>query len=140
MATSTTNLAAFGTQLVNFFSDLADTFPEDVDIRRAATAVNTLRKMNPRLLHSKFMEVVYDDFREALLREDEDYLVRRAKEVLESEYADMAYAYWVFDKHWSKMTELNRKHVWDYCKVLLVLAERAAEGSAVSSSPAAATT
>lgn len=132
MSTLTTHLSAFNTQLVNFFSDLADTFPEDADIRRAATAIGTLRKMNPRLLHSKFMDVVYADFREALLHEDEDYLVRRAREVLESDYADMAYAYWIFDKHWRNMSELNRKHVWDYCKVLLVLAERAVEGGSAA--------
>ena len=117
-------LSAFNNQLIAFFEDMANTYPEEKDIRLAADALKTFKKLNPKMIYTKFMDVVYKEFKDPIMRCDEDYLVRRAHEILQSDYSDMAYAFWIFDKHWKTMTEVNKKHIWDYCKVLVILADK----------------
>jgi hypothetical protein len=117
-------LSAFNTQLTAFFEEMSETYPEEKDIKAAADALKVLKKMNPKLIHATFMETVHKEFREPILKRDEDYLVKRAHEILSAQYSEMAFAFWIFDKHWKTMTESNKKHVWDYCKVLIILAEK----------------
>ena len=123
---SSTNLTAFNNQLISFLEDLSETYSEEADLKKAVDALKTLKRMNPRLIHSGFMEYVYPDFSEAVKSNDIDGLIVKAKAKLEGEFAEISYAYWIFDKHWSTMSQTNKDHIWDYCKVLVVLAERAA--------------
>jgi hypothetical protein len=117
-------LSAFNNLLIEFFDEMSDTYPEETDIKNAASALKTLKKMNPKLIHSTFMETVHTEFKEPILRSDEDYLVKRAHEILESKYSDMAFAFWIFDKHWKTMSDVNKQQVWKYCKALIILAEK----------------
>lgn len=117
-------LSAFNNLLVEFFEEMSDTYPEETDIKNAATALKTLKKLNPKLIHHTFMETVHTEFKEPILRSDEDYLVKRAHEILEAKYSDMAFAFWIFDKHWKTMSEVNKQQVWKYCKALILLAEK----------------
>lgn len=43
-------LTAFNNHLIDFLSDVADTFPEDKDIRKAKSALEMLKKANPRAI------------------------------------------------------------------------------------------
>ena len=122
---ASTNLTAFNNQLISFLEDLSDTYSEEADLKKAVEALKTLKRMNPRLIHSGFMEYVYPDFSEAVKSNAIDGLIAKAKEKLHGEFADISYAYWIFDKHWSTMSETNRDHIWNYCKVLVILSERA---------------
>jgi hypothetical protein len=117
-------LAIFCTQLVAFFEDLSETYPEEKDIGMAAQALKLLVKANPRLVHTYFMDVVYREFSQRILDEDEEYLLRRAHEILHGEYKELNYAFWIFDKHWGEMSETNKQHVWKYVKSLILLAQR----------------
>ncbi len=117
-------LSAFNTQLVNFFEDMSNTYPEEKDIKTAAEALKVMKRLNPKMIHTNFMEIVHKEFKDPIMRTDEDYLVKRAHEILQQQYSDMAFAFWIFDKHWKTMTEANKKHVWDYCKVLIILSEK----------------
>jgi hypothetical protein len=119
-------LAAFNTQLLNFVEDLAETYPEEKDLDRAVKALQALKKMNPKLLHSSFMEYIYPDFHTPVMEEDEDTLIQNAQKVLNSEFSEYAFAYIIFNKHWSTMSDSNKKTIWNWCKVLVVLAEKAA--------------
>lgn len=121
-------LAAFCNQLVSFFEDLADTYPEEKDIKMAASALKLMKQANPRLIHTFFMENVHKEFAEHILVENEEYIVKRAHEILNSQYAEINYAFWIFDKHWSGMTETNKQHVWDYLKSIILLARRVPGG------------
>ncbi len=122
--TSANPLGAFCTQIVNFFEDLQDTYPEEKDIATATQALKLLKMANPRRLHTAFMEIVTADFRERILAEDEEYLIHHAKVLLDKEYSDISFAFWIFDKHWSTMTQVNKKHIWDYLKTILILGQR----------------
>lgn len=117
-------LSAFNNQLVSFFEDMAETYPEEKDIKSAVEALKALKKINPKMIHATFMDAVHKEFKDPILRKDEDYLVTRAHEILQSKEYDMAYAFWIFDKHWKTMTEANKNHVWDYCRALIILAEK----------------
>ena len=95
---ASTNLTAFNNQLISFLEDLSDTYSEEADLKKAVEALKTLKRMNPRLIHSGFMEYVYPDFSEAVKSNDIDGLIAKAKEKLHGEFADISYAYWIFDR------------------------------------------
>lgn len=117
-------LSAFNNMLISFFEDMSETYPEEKDIKVACEALKALKKMNPKMIHATFIDVIYTEFKEPILAKNEEYLLKRAHEILQSKYSEMAFAFWIFDKHWSTMTELNKNHVWNYCKALIVLAEK----------------
>lgn len=118
-------ISAFNNQLIAFVEDLADTFPEEKDLSVAVDALKALKKANPKLLHSGFMEYIYPDFHGPVRKEDDTTLIAKAREMLDGDYKDYAFAYVIFDKHWSAMNDSNKKTIWNWCKVLVVLAERA---------------
>jgi hypothetical protein len=120
-----TAIGAFNNQLIAFVEDLTETYPEEKDLRVALDALKGIKKMNPKLLHSGFMEYVYPDFHAPVMCEDEETLMLKAKEALNGPHKDYAFAYVIFDRHWTNMSMTNKKTIWNYCKVLCILAERA---------------
>ena len=122
-------LGAFCNQLVAFFEDLTETYPEETDIKVATQALRLLKQANPRMMHTVFMENVHTKYAAKILAEDEEYIIAHARDVLDAQYAEINYAFWIFDKHWSTMTETNKQHVWKYVKSLILLAERVPSAS-----------
>jgi hypothetical protein len=110
--------------LIAFFEDLTETYPEERDIVTAASALKLLRRSNPRMIHTYFMTSVHKEFARYIMAEDDDYILRRAHDILNSQYAEINYAFWIFDKHWSTMTETNKSVIWKYMKSLILLSER----------------
>jgi len=125
-----TPISAFNNQLIAFVEDLTESFPEETSLKTALEALKGLKRMNPKLLHTGFMEYVYPGFHAAVKTEDEATLISKARDMLDGEHKDYAFAYVIFDKHWTSMAEPNKKAIWNWCKVLVVLAERAAALSA----------
>lgn len=119
-----TALGSFNNQLLAFVEELAETYPEEKELRSALDALKTLKRANPKLLHTVFMDYIYPDFHVPVMAEDETTIIGKAKEVLNGEYKDYAFAYLIFDRHWSTMSEVNKKAIWNWCKVLVVLAKR----------------
>jgi len=117
-------LNAFCNQLIAFFEDLSETYPEEKDIAGAAQALKLMKQANPRMIHSVFMKNIYDEFAQHILDEDEDYILGRTKEILQSTHSHIKYAFLIFDKHWSTMSETNKQYVWKYTKTLIILAGR----------------
>ena len=117
-------LAAFCNQFVAFFEDLCLTYPEEKDISLAFQALKVMKQANPRLIHSVFMKVVDDDFSKNILEENEDYVIERAKNILDKDYANMTYMFRIFDTHWSTMSDTNKTHIWKYLKSLVLLASK----------------
>jgi hypothetical protein len=114
-------LRAFCNQLVAFFEDLSETYPEENDIAQAAQALKLMKQANPRYLHTKFMKHVYDEYADHILNENEYFILGRAKQQIDTEYVS---ALWIFDKHWTTMSETNKQYVWKYIKSLVLLAKR----------------
>lgn len=120
-----TALSAFNNQLIAFVEDLYESYPEERDLHKAAEALKALKKVNPKLIHTSFMEYVYPDFARPVKEEDETALIGQAKAMLHGEFAEYAFAYLIFDKHWTTMGDSNKQAIWNYCKVIVALAEKA---------------
>ena len=117
-------LGAFCNQLLAFFEDMSETYPEEKDIGMAASALKLLKQANPRLIHTVFMNAVDQELIDHVMVEDELYVIEKARVILDSKYSEIAYAFWIFDKHWGTMTETNKRQVWDYFKTIVLLAQK----------------
>jgi len=115
-------LAAFCTLVVEFFEDISEQYPDEKDIAMAASALKFLKKTNPRLIHTQFVKAMTTDLRQRILDEDEEFIIKKAKEILDK--GDTKTALWIFDKHWSTMSETNKQLVWKYIKAMVILSGR----------------
>jgi hypothetical protein len=118
-------LGAFNTQLIRFFQELNDTYPEERDIKAALEAIEAVKKINPKMILDLFYEHVYRDMHEGINREDEVFVMGYAKTKISGQFNEMSPALLIFDKHWPTMTDGNRKAIWNYLKVLCLLCEKA---------------
>ena len=121
-------LGAFNTQLIRFFEDLTETFPEERDIKMALEAIQAAKKINPKMILDLFWENVYLDLHEPISREDDVSVIAFAKSKINTQYNEMSPALLIFDKYWPTMTDTNRSSIWKYLKVLCVLSEKARTG------------
>jgi hypothetical protein len=120
-----TTLGLFNEKLVGFFEDLAASYPEEKDIKMALEAIQGARKINPRLVLDLFVENVSKPLRDDILAEDDVKVIAYAQSTINTTYNEMLSALMIFDKHWPTMSEVNRKAIWTYLKVLVLLSDRA---------------
>lgn len=118
-------LSAFCTQLLNFFEELCNTFPEERDIKMATEAIKGAKKINPRLILDLFTEHVYNDLAPAVLKRDVLHIRQVAQQKLSTQFNEMISALAIFDKHWDSMGTANQEIIWQYLKVLCILSEKA---------------
>lgn len=122
---SATPLGAFCNQLIRFFEDLAETFPEEREIRMGLETIQGAKKINPKLILDLFYEHVYKEANEYIQMEDDQALIRYAHAKIASQFNEMSPALLIFDKHWDTMSDANRTTVWKYMKVLCILCAKA---------------
>jgi hypothetical protein len=118
-------LTAFTTQLVNFFDELCNTFPEEKDIKMATEAIKGAKKINPRLILDLFTEHVYNDLGPAVAKRDVIQIRQVAQQKISTQFNEMISALAIFDKHWDSMGPQNQEVIWQYLKVLCILCEKA---------------
>jgi hypothetical protein len=118
-------LTAFTTQLVNFFDELCNTFPEEKDIKMATEAIKGAKKINPRLILDLFTEHVYNDLAPAVAKRDVIQIRQVAQQKIATQFNEMISALAIFDKHWDSMGTQNQEVIWQYLKVLCILCEKA---------------
>lgn len=118
-------LSAFTAQLVNFFDELCNTFPEEKDIKMATEAIKGAKKINPRLILDLFTEHVYNDLAPAVAKRDVIQIREVAQRKIATQFNEMISALAIFDKHWDSMGTQNQEVIWQYLKVLCILCEKA---------------
>jgi hypothetical protein len=118
-------LTTFGNMLVRFFEELRDTFPEEREIRAALEAIQSAKKINPRLILDMFYEHVVGPLREHIAHEDANAIILHAREKISSQFNEIMPAISIFDRHWSGLSEVNRQAIWKYLKVLITLSDKA---------------
>ena len=118
-------LSAFCTQLLNFFEELCNTFPEERDIKMAVEAIKGAKKINLRLVLDLFTDHVYNDLAPAVLKRDVLHIRQVAQQKLSTQFNEMISALAIFDKHWDTMGTANQEIIWQYLKVLCILSEKA---------------
>ena len=119
------SLTAFTAQLVNFFDELCNTFPEEKDIKMATEAIKGAKKINPRLILDLFTEHVYKDLASAVAKRDVVQIRQVAQQKIANQFNEMISALAIFDKHWDSMGTSNQEVIWQYLKVLCILCEKA---------------
>jgi hypothetical protein len=120
-------LGAFNTQLIRFFEELAQTYPEERDIKLALDAIQGAKKINPKLILDLFYEHVYKDLNDPIVNEDSVFVVEYARRKIGGQFNEMSPALLIFDKHWATMADANQKAIWNYLKVLCKLCQKARE-------------
>ena len=118
-------LSAFNTQLLNFFEELCNTFPEEKDIKMATEAIKGAKKINTRLILDLFVEHVYNELSTAIANRDVVLIRQVAQQKISTQFNEMISALAIFDKHWDTMGSQNQEVIWKYLKVLGVLSEKA---------------
>jgi len=118
-------LSAFNTQLVNFFDELCNTFPEEKDIKMATEAIKGAKKINPRLVLDLFIEHVYKECSAAIYERNIEMFRYVAQKKVTSQFNEMTSYLALFDKHWDTMGQKNQEVMWQYMKVLCLLSEKA---------------
>lgn len=118
-------LGAFNNQLIHFFEELTDSFPEERDIKMGLEALQGAKKINPKLILDLFYEHVYKDANEIIMHEDERAIVEYARTKIGQQFNEMSSALVIFDKHWFTMTPNNQSAIWKYLKVLCALCAKA---------------
>jgi hypothetical protein len=118
-------LSAFNSQLIKFFEDLSETFPEEKEIRAALEGLQFARKSNPRLILDMFYEHIARDLRTAILEENVDKIIEFGRLKISQQFNEIMPALSIFDKHWATLSDANRNIIWKYLKVLIVLCDKA---------------
>jgi len=124
MSLPKSTLGLFNDKLIAFFEDLSATYPEERDIKMALEALQGAKKINPRLILDMFIEHVGKPLREDILAENDTNVIIYAKKIISNSYNDMLSALMIFDKHWPDMSDANRRTIWNYLKVLVLLSDK----------------
>ena len=120
----TTMLGMFNNRLVDFFEDLAATFPEERDIKMGLEAIKGAKKINPRLVLDMFVEYIKNPLQTFILAEDEEKIIVYARQIISEKFNEVSPAIMIFDKYWGSMSEQNQRAVWNHLKVLVILADK----------------
>ena len=107
-------LGAFNTQLIRFFEQLAETYPEERDIKLALQGIHGAKLINPKLILDLFYEHVCKDLKQTITDEDGETMIKYAKFKISTQFNEMSPALLIFDKHWDTMTVDNQKVIWKY--------------------------
>ena len=118
-------VSAFCNQLVRFFEELVETFPDERDIKSGLEVIQGARKINPRMVLDMFYEHVAKDLTTAVMNDDVDSVIMYGRAKIHGSFNEMMPALAIFDKHWATLSEANREAIWKYLKVLMVLCEKA---------------
>jgi len=118
-------LNAFTTQVVHFFDELCNTFPEEKDLTMATEGIKGAKKINPRLILDLFVEHVYKSCSTAIYEKNMHIIRRHMQDTVTTQFNDMLAALSIFDKHWDTMGTKNQDVIWQYLNVLCRLSEKA---------------
>jgi hypothetical protein len=120
-----TALGAFCVQIIRFFEELTESYPEERDIKLGLEAIQGAKKINPKLILDLFYEHVYREAHEFIEQENDDAIVAYAKDKINGQFNEMSSALVIFQKHWDTMPDTNRTTIWKYLKVLCILCAKA---------------
>lgn len=119
-----TNISIFNLQIENFFKDLLNIFPENKKLKTSYEKFKLLKSVNVRKTHSMFVKHIHP-FKKHIQANDcsffSDNLKNTNKEVSELDLKDL---FDIKDIWENNMSSKQKKIVWDYFNVLIVLSER----------------
>ncbi len=117
-------LEVFVDKLIAFFDDLAESYPEEREIKSAVDILRMTKLASPATIRDLFLEYVVKPLRNPILQENEEVVLSYAKEAIKTQFNEMNAALLIFDRHWPEMSDSNRKAIWNHLKVLVLLSEK----------------
>jgi hypothetical protein len=118
-------LGAFCNQLIRFFEELQQTYPEEKSISMGLEGIKAAKRSNPKLVLDMFHTYIFVPANDLIMNRKDDELIRLAKNTMESRFNELMPALMIFDKYWPGMTQSNRDVIWQYLEVLCKLCEKA---------------
>jgi len=117
-------LTAFTNQLTNLMTELHELYPKDTDIETKRTAIEFIKKTNPRLLANGFKKYVYP-YKSKIMNKDEMFFKNNNydKEV-DTSRPDIVKTIVTLKKYWDEIGENNRNTIWLYFQVMIKLVEK----------------
>jgi hypothetical protein len=120
---SATPLSLFVNQLSSLGDELADMYPEDVDIKMAKTTIGTMKKMNPRMLYTTFSQFV-SPFRDQILARDESFFLNMDYTQIPGVEANNMMTVMNLKKYWGTMSDSTKDCMWQYFGELVKLCDK----------------
>ena len=117
-------LGAFCNQLIRFFEELENSYPEEKSISMGLEAIRAAKKASPRLIADIFYEHIYVPANDMIMNRKADEVVALAQRVLSTQFNELMPALMIFQKYWPTMSEGNREVIWQYLQVLCRLCEK----------------
>ena len=68
-------LAAFNKHLMDFFDDIHNVFPNDLDIKAAKTSLTAIRKMNPKLIVTIWHSYIATPYNDVIEKGNIDFFI-----------------------------------------------------------------
>jgi len=121
--TTQTPLSLFVSQLNSLCSELSDMYPDDVDIKMAKTSIDTMKRMNPKVIFTTFYQFVYP-FKDQILNRNEDFFLNMDFTKVAGSEANSMMTVMNLKKYWSTMTDQTKECMWQYFGVLVKLCEK----------------
>ena len=118
-------LAAFCNQMIRFFEELQQSFPEEKSISMGLEALKAAKRSNPKLILDLFHEYLYVPAHDLIANRRDDEIILLARKIMSSQFNELMPTLMIFDKYWPSMTQSNRDVIWQYLDVLCKLCEKA---------------
>jgi len=118
-------LAAFCNQLVRFFEELEESYPEEKSISMGLEAIKAAKKSNPKLVLDMFYQYLYKPANDLIMARKDEELILLARSIMSSRFNELMPTLMIFDKYWPTMSNTNRNVIWQYLEILCKLCEKA---------------
>ena len=118
-------LGAFCNQMIRFFEELQQSFPEEKSISMGLEAIKAAKRSNPKLILDLFYEYLYVPAHDLIANRKDEEIIKLARNIMSSQFNELMPTLMIFDKYWPGMSPSNRDVIWQYLDVLCKLCEKA---------------
>jgi hypothetical protein len=119
-----TKIGIFNLQIENFFKDLLTIFPENKKLKTSYEKFKLLKTVNVKKTHTLFITHVYPLKNQIKIHDDSFFYGKLEKIGTNISTSDLKDLFDIKDLWVNSMSDKNKKIVWDYLNVLIVLSER----------------
>jgi hypothetical protein len=122
-----TNLGVFNLQIENFFKDLLTIFPENNKLKISYEKFKLLKSVNVKKTYSLFTKHI-SPLKEQIQKCDDSFFYGKLENIENNNNnvskSDLKDLFDIQDLWVNNMSSKDKKIVWDYLNVLIILSER----------------
>jgi hypothetical protein len=121
MTSTTSSLTLFINQISSLNAELVDMYPNDLDIRICKNTVDTVKKLNPKIIVDTFYNHVYSYKTQIMTKNEAFFIDMNYNAVIKDDNMSIVSN---LKKYWSSMSDETKECMWQYFSVLIVLCEK----------------